>query len=146
MIAQVFFLRQENARDRMAAAWKFACRFLELGKSAKVVVSECKPNRTPLQNDKMWPMLRDIADQVKWQVDGRLEYLEPEEWKDIMTAALKKHQRVAAGIDGGFVILGEHTSSMTVGQVSDLIELMYAFGADTDHKVIWSEPKKAKAA
>lgn len=145
MNSQLFILRQENARDRMAAAWNFACRFLELGQAAKVVVSECKPKRSLEQNDKMWAMLRDIADQVEWQVDGRLEYLEPEEWKDIMTAALKKHQRVAAGIEGGFVILGEHTSSMTIGQMSDLIELMYAFGADDTHKVVWSESQKVAA-
>lgn len=140
MNAQVFILRTGNARDRMKAAWTFACSFLELGESAKVVVSECKPTRTLDQNAKLWAMLGDIADQVQWQIDGKLEYLKSEEWKDILTAGLRKHQRVAAGIDGGFVILGEHTSSMTVGQMSELIELMYAFGAE--HGVEWSEPEE----
>jgi len=88
--------------------------------------------------------LGEIAQQVRWQVDGELAYLQPEEWKDILTAGLKKHQRVAAGIDGGFVILGEHTSSMTIGQMSDLIELMYEFGSR--HDVVWGEPKRANAA
>ncbi|MGN6312877.1 MAG: recombination protein NinB [Rhodanobacteraceae bacterium] len=143
MTAQVFILKQTNARDRMKAAWQFACRFLELGAAAKVVVSECKPKRTLDQNAKMWAMLTDIADQVKWFVDGKLEYLEPEEWKDILTAGLKKHQRVAAGIEGGFVILGEHTSSMTIGQMSELIELAIAFG--TERGVVWTDPE-AKAA
>jgi hypothetical protein len=143
MNAQVFILRTSNARDRMKAAWTFACRFLELGESAKVVVSECKPTRTLDQNAKLWAMLGDIADQVQWQIDGKLEYLKPEEWKDILTAGLRKHQRVAAGIDGGFVVLGEHTSSMTVGQMSELIELMYAFGAE--HSVEWSEPVERAA-
>lgn len=143
MSAQVFILRETNARDRMKAAWNFACRFLEIGESAKVVVSECKPKRTLDQNAKMWATLTDIADQVKWQIDGKLEYLKPEEWKDILTAGLRKHQRVAAGIDGGFVILGEHTSSMTIGQMSELIELAIAFG--TEHGVQWSDPE-AQAA
>ena len=39
-----FILRPgEDARERMAAAWRFACEFLEMGKSAKVEVSELLP-------------------------------------------------------------------------------------------------------
>ena len=53
------------------------------------------------------------------------------EWKDIMTAALKKSQ-VVPGIDGGFVVLGQHTSSMSKADFSELIELILAFGADHD--------------
>lgn len=143
MNGQTFILRVDNARPRMKAAWEFACRFLELGEAAKIRVEECKPRRTLEQNSKMWAMLTDIADQVQWQIDGKLEYLKPEEWKDILTAGLRKHQRVAAGIDGGFVILGDHTSGMTIGQMSEMIELCYAFG--TEHGVAWSEPE-ARAA
>jgi hypothetical protein len=143
MNGQTFILKTGNARDRMKAAWLFACRFLELGESAKVRVEECKPRRTLEQNAKLWAMLGDIADQVQWQIDGKLEYLKPEEWKDILTAGLRKHQRVAAGIDGGFVVLGAHTSGMTVGQMSELIELMYAFGAERG--VEWTEPMERAA-
>lgn len=145
MNAQPFILQTGNARERMKSAWLFACRFLELGKSVKVSISECKPTRTLEQNSKMWAMLGDVADQVQWFVDGKLEWLEPEEWKDIFTAALKKHQRVTAGIDGGFVILGAHTSRMSVGEMVDLIELMYAFAADPKHPVMWTEPMRAAA-
>jgi len=101
MTAQVFILRIENARARMKAAWEFACRFLELGKPAKVVVSEYEPTRTLDQNALMWARLTEISEQLEWPVDGKLERLEPEEWKDVLTAGLRKHQRVAAGIDGG---------------------------------------------
>lgn len=145
MTAQSFILQTGNARERMKSAWLFACRFLELGKSAKVSISECKPTRTLEQNSKMWAMLGDFADQVQWFVDGKLEWLDPEEWKDIFTAALKKHQRVTAGIDGGFVILGARTSRMTIHEMGDLIELMYAFGAEPAHKVVWTDPMKEAA-
>ncbi len=102
--------------------------------------------RTSDQNRKMWPMLTDIAQQVKWPVDGVLRYLEPEEWKDILTAGLRKNQHVAAGIEGGFVLLGERTSKMTVGQMVELIEFMYWFGARDETRVLWSDMDEGRIA
>jgi hypothetical protein len=134
-----FILKPENARDRMRAAWEFACRFLELGKSVKVSLSECQPTRTLEQNSKMWAVLTDIAQQVQWHVDGRLQYIEPDDWKDILTAGLKKTQRIAAGIEGGFVMLGQRTSRMTIGQMVELIEFAQYFG--DSRGVVWSEPE-----
>lgn len=141
MSSQTFVLRTENARDRMAAAWAFACRFLEIGKAAKVVVAECAPTRTLDQNAKMWAVLTDIARQVEWPVDGKMQHVEPEDWKDILTAGLKKHQRVAAGVEGGFVMLGQRTSRMTIGEMVELIEFALWFG--TERGVKWSEKEAA---
>jgi hypothetical protein len=94
--------------------------------------------RTQLQNDKMWPMLRDFSKQVQWQVNGCLVFMDEYDWKDIFTAALKRHNRVALGLDGGFVFLGMRTSKATKQEIIDLIELMYAEGENRG--VIWSEP------
>ena len=134
-VSESFILQTANARDRMRAAWNFACRFLEAGKSARVRVEECRPTRTLEQNDKMWAVLTDIANQVQWHVDGKLQYLEPEDWKDILTAGLKKHQRVAAGVEGGFVMLGQRTRRMKIGEMCELIEFAHWFGAE--HGVKW---------
>ena len=140
MNSQLFLLRQENARDRMAAAWKFACRFLELGQSAKVVVSECKPKRSLEQNDKMWAILTEISQQVIWYG----QKLPAEDWKDIFTASLRK-ARVVPGIDAGsFVPLGMRTSDMSKDELALLIELMQAFAAEQG--VTLKEPDKAVAA
>lgn len=124
-----FVLQPENARSRMKAAWDFACKFLELGKSAKVRIEECVPTRTLEQNAKMWAVLTDIANQVPWFVDGKEQILEPEDWKDILTAGLKKTQRIAQGVDGGFVMLGVRTSKMSIPQMIELIEFAHWFGA-----------------
>ncbi|GHH53088.1 recombination protein NinB [[Pseudomonas] boreopolis] len=132
-----FILRPENARDRMAAAWHFACQFLELGKAARVEVRELLPKRSIEQNARLWALLTDISQQVEWPVDGKLQRLAPEEWKDVFTAALTKHQRVAQGIDGGFVMLGARTSRMTVAEMCDLQTLIEAFGAERG--VQWSD-------
>ena len=101
----------------------------------RVVVGE--PTRTILQNDCMWGVLTDIANQVEWPVDGVKRLIDPDDWKNILSAGLKKESRVAAGVGGGFVMLGARTSKMTIRQMSDLIEFAYAFGAE--HGVRWTE-------
>lgn len=102
------------------------------------VVEFKEPTRTLEQNARMWALLGDIAAQVQWPVDGKLQLLEAEEWKHILSAGLKREQRVAQGIDGGFVILGQRTSRMTKAEMSDLMEVISAFGARQGVK--WSEP------
>lgn len=94
-------------------------------------------HRTVDQNALMWGLLRDVARQVPWPVNGAMVQLEAEDWKDIFTASLTKHHRMAQGIDGGFVILGMRTSKMVKEQMSELIELIYAFGAE--HDVKWTD-------
>ena len=89
------------------------------------MVVEVKPEtRSLAQNARLWAMLTDISKQVDWY--GRK--LTPEEWKHVFTASLTK-QDVVPGLDGGFVVLGKSTSSMTKGEMSELQELMQAFGA-----------------
>ena len=82
-----------------------------------------KPRSTE-QNSRMWAMLTDVSSQVVWYG----QKLQPEEWKDVFSASLRR-QKVVPGIDGGFVVLGMRTSKMTVAQMAELMELMEAFGA-----------------
>ncbi|HJV73139.1 MAG TPA: recombination protein NinB [Noviherbaspirillum sp.] len=96
-----------------------------------------EPTRTLDQNAKLWPMLDDISKQVVWYG----EKLSKEEWKDVFTAGLKK-SRVVPGIYGGFVICGQHTSTMPKRLFCELIELMYAFGAQRAPAVVWSDPQE----
>lgn len=108
------------------------------------VVSIQEPTRSLDQNAKMWPMLHDVATQVRWPVNGELVYMNEDDWKDLFTAALKREQRMAQGVDGGFVMLGTRSSTLTKREFSDLIEIMYAFGAERG--VQWSEPAPRIAA
>ena len=84
-----------------------------------------KEKRSLPQNAKMWAALTDIANQVNWYGDK----LSPDDWKTMLTASLRK-QRAVQGIDGGFVVLGLSTSKMTKEEMSELLELAIAFGAD----------------
>lgn len=93
------------------------------------------PTRSDDQNSKLWPMLGDVSKHVDWY--GRK--LTANEWKDVFTASLRKSE-VVPGLDGGFVVLGQKTSTMSKRLFSDLITLIYAFGAERG--VIWSEPNE----
>jgi urease gamma subunit len=76
------------------------------------------------QNRLMWANLEDIAQQVVWH---GLK-LDKHEWKDVLTAGLKK-QKIVPGIEGGFVVIGARTSKMSVAEMTELIELSSMFGA-----------------
>jgi hypothetical protein len=86
--------------------------------------------RTLDQNAALWRLLTALSKRVAWTVNGRQEYLSPDDWKDIMTASLHQEQRIATGIRGGFVMLGRKTSTMSISTMSELIELIYAFAAE----------------
>jgi hypothetical protein len=100
------------------------------------VVEVKEPNRSLDQNALMWPLLQELSSQVNWYG----QHLTDEEWKDVLSASLKK-QKVVPGIDGGFVVCGQRTSKMTKAEFSELIELIYAFGAQ--HGVKFNEARAA---
>lgn len=110
-----------SSRENLVTAFRFA-ESLGYGKA---YVVEVKPlTRTIQQNDLMWALLTEISNQVVWHG----QKLTPDNWKDVLTAALKR-QSVVPGIDGGFVVLGQRTSKMSVKELNEVIELAYAFGA-----------------
>lgn len=97
------------------------------------------PRRTLPQNDLLHVLATAVATQVDWPI-GSGKKRDIEAWKDIFTAALlsAKHELdVVPGIEGGFVLLGMHTSQMKKAEMGELIELIYAFGAN--HGLTFSE-------
>ena len=72
----------------------------------------------------------DIDDLLIVPMRPPRQRLTEDEWKDVFTASLKQ-QKVVPGIDGkSFVVCGQRTSSMPKSDFSNLIELIYAFGAE----------------
>ena len=88
-------------------------------------ITFARSKRTLPQNDKMWAALTDVATQVLWHGIR----LSPIDWKDMFSAAMKR-SRVVPGLDGGFVVLGQRTSEMSIEELSGLIEMIHAFGAE----------------
>ena len=129
--AKTFILRSEEIKQN---AIRFI-RELPLVPFFELRLKEVTSIRTLDQNAKMWAMLTDISRQVVWHG----QKLHPEEWKQMITAALKRY-KVVPGIDGGFVVLGASTSRMSIKGMIDVIDFAYAFGSQQNPQVKWSEP------
>jgi hypothetical protein len=123
MTKQTFVLVHETARKRALAAVTTAPNGF--------VTVVCEPTRNLDQNAAQWPILQAFSDQLVWPVNGRMETLTPEEWKDLLTAAFKREAvRVAMGLDGGMVMLGARTSKFGKKEFSDWLEFLHATAAD----------------
>lgn len=97
------------------------------------VVTVAEAGRTLDQNAAQWPLLQAFADQLQWPINGRMEWLAKEDWKDLLTAAFKQETaRVAPGLDGGMVLLGARTSKFGKKQFSDWLEFLHATAAARD--------------
>lgn len=125
MIDRRFILAHDTAR-RLAAAY---CQNAPDG----MVVEFKEPTRSLMQNSRLWALLADVSNQVIWH--GRK--LDTESWKHIFSSSLKKMD-VVPNLEGtGFVALGLSTSKMNKKELSDLMELISAFGSQ--HGVIWTD-------
>lgn len=97
-------------------------------------VKEAK--RTTDQNAKLWAMLSDIS---RAKPMGRTHT--PETWKALVMQAAGYAVQFEEGLDGRPFPVGHRSSRMTKVQMIDLIEWLYAFGAE--HGVRWSDEARA---
>ncbi len=89
--------------------------------------------RTLPQNDRMWAMLTEIARRLPWHGTK----LRPDDWKLLFLDALKRELRNVPNLAGnGFVNINQSSSDLTKSEMSDLIELIFQFGAEHGVKFI----------
>lgn len=87
-------------------------------------------NRTLDQNAAQWPILEAFSDQLLWPVNGQMVKMTAEEWKDVLTAAFQRETaRLAMGLDGGVVMLGQRTSKFGKKKFSEWLEFLHAVAA-----------------
>jgi len=134
MEKQTYILRDNRIRQNCVEA----IQQISANNQTPLVVTISERTRSLEQNALLWACLHDVSSQVVWY--GRK--LNPECWKHIFSASLKGQETVP-GINGGFVVLGQSTSKMRVGEMRDLITLIHAFGAE--HDVRFSD-ESARAA
>ena len=90
--------------------------------------------RSNEQNAKMHAMISDVA---RAKPGGREH--PPHVWKALLMSLAGFKPLFEPGLDGqGVVPIGYKSSRLTRAEFSDLIECIYAFGAE--HSVEWSEP------
>jgi len=132
-----FILRTGDARDRMAAAWQFACSFLEIGQDVHVTVKQYKPTRSLEQNAMLHAICGEIAQQKQWA--GRR--IDAEGWKRLLVDAWaresdRRQGDVVPSLDGASIVnLSMQTRRMTVADMADLITFAQWWATDNDVKL-----------
>lgn len=90
-------------------------------------VTDIRPEtRSDLQNRLMWPLLEDVAAQVVWHK----RKLPAGEWKNGFMMALAQAEFIPGINPGTIWPLGLSTSALNKAKFSELIDLIYAFGAE----------------
>lgn len=103
----------------------------------RAVLNIREATRTDDQNAKMWAMLSDVA---RAKPQGRI--LTTEAWKALFMNAAGFQCSFEPSLDGrGVVPLGFKSSRLNKAEFSDLIEAIYAYGAE--HGVRWTEEREA---
>jgi len=129
---RVFIMAHATARSNAIQAVQDA------PEGYSVTVSE--PTRNLDQNAAQWPILQAFADQLQWPINGRMEWMTPEEWKDVLTCAFKRESvRVAMGMDGGMVMLGQRTSKFSKREFGEWLEFLSATAVARDVDVHYFE-------
>lgn len=90
------------------------------------------------QNDRMWAMLTDVSQQVRL---GGKQYT-PDKWKVIFLDALGHEMELLPSLDGTHIVpFGQSSSDLTKSEMTDLIELIFKFGAE--HGVQFQDERAA---
>jgi hypothetical protein len=126
-------VRSEQDRQK-AARW--------CGKAPGGTRIEFKASKRTLpQNDRMWAMLTDIAQQK--QHCGRT--YTPDQWKVIFLHACGHAVQFLPSLDGStFLPWGQSSSDLSKDEMSELIEFLFAWGAENG--VVWSDPGQKREA
>ena len=120
-----------------------AKEYIDLAPEGSVVTIK-DADRTLEQNSAQWPYLAGFAEQMQWPVNGQMVHMTMEEWKDVLTAAFEGdvNPKIAAGWEGGMVMLGRRTSKFGKKKFSEWMEWLVAAAAMKGVTPIYKNPPK----
>lgn len=116
-------------------AYRFTLSTPERRATAKALIDKApdgyrvdfsEPKRTTEQSDAMWAALADVAMQARWHGVK----MSSDDWKKLFMSGLNADMRLIPNFNGdGFIPLGFQSSKLSKEDMSQLIDLIYAFGA-----------------
>lgn len=119
-MARALLTMRELADREKAARWAMAA-------PVGTRIEFKRPKRTLPQNDRMWAMLTDIAEQKEHA--GR-KY-SPDQWKVLFMHACGREVQFIPALDNGtFIPWGQSSSDLSKQEMTDLIEFMLAWGTE----------------
>jgi hypothetical protein len=118
MTRQTFILAHPVARQRALEAVQTA--------PEGFAVSVAEPTRSLEQNAAQWPIFDAFAKQKQLMVNGKMEWVTDEEWKDVLTAAFNEELNRVAHWKGRMILLGQRTSKFGKSRFSLWLEWLHA--------------------
>jgi len=89
------------------------------------------------QNDRMWAMLSDVAKQLEWHG----QKLTKDQWKMVFLSGIHRDAGVVPDFSGtGVIPLNISSRKLTVPEMTQMIELIFAYGAERG--VVWKNEQK----
>lgn len=107
-----------------------------------VTVSE--PTRSLDQNAAQWPYLAGFAQQKQLCINGAMQWVTDDDWKDVLTACWNGEMRMAA-FDGKVIMLPQRTSSMGKKVFSDWLEFLIAMAAQSGVEPVFKTGERKAA-
>lgn len=133
MSRAVLILGSKAMRDK-AAAW-----IANAPVNTRIEFRE--PKRSLPQNDRMWAMLTDITKQRPFHNGVKMT---ADLWKAVFMQALGSEMTMLPTLHGdGFFPIGHRSSELSKAEMTDLIDLMHAWGAA--HEIVFHDDARAAA-
>nr|WP_315471743.1 recombination protein NinB [uncultured Rhodoferax sp.] len=111
---------------------------------AGFVVQVSEPNRTLEQNAAQWPYLAGFAQQKQLCINGQMEWVTDDDWKDVLTGCWNGEMRMAA-FDGRVMMLPQRTSKMGKGAFSTWMEFLVAMAAQSGVQPVYKSAPRGMA-
>lgn len=105
-----------------------------------VVISEA--TRTLEQNAAQWPYLAGFAAQIQLCINGVMQWVTDDDWKDVLTACWNGEMRMAV-FDGKVIMLPQRTSKMGKRVFSTWMEFLVAMAAQSGVEPVYKTAYRA---
>jgi len=133
---QTFIMAHDLARQRAIQAVKDA--------PAGYAVTVGETTRSLDQNAAQWPYLAGFAAQKQLCVNGEMQWVTDEDWKNVLTGAWSGETRMAA-FDGKVIMLPQRTSQMGKKVFSDWMEFLVAMAAQSGVEPVYKSAQRMAA-
>jgi hypothetical protein len=136
-VKQTFILAHDEARRR-------ACQAIQNAPEGHCV-TVAEPTRSSEQNAAQWPYLAGFAAQKQLCINGVLQWVTDEDWKDVLTACWNGEMRMAM-FDGRVIMLPQRTSKMGKKVFGTWMEFLIAMAAQSGVEPIYKTTRETEPA
>jgi NinB protein len=126
-----------------AQARSGACKAIEDAPDGYIVVID-EPRRSLDANAAQWPYLAGFAAQKQLCINGVMQWVTDDDWKDVLTGCYRGETRMAA-FDEKVIMLPLRTSKMGKKVFSDWMEFLVAMAAQNGVEPIYKSPPRMAA-